>query len=1146
MIDLTAKLDNDEFQRKLQEMRNTAFGVTNSIVKETQRIETAWQGVTNSLNGSEGIGAKLLQGLKPIIPQVEAIRQGVKGIKVDFENIPTVPPLRSMEETTTSAARGFNALNFATQQLVREVPAATMGLHMFFLAISNNLPFFADAIKQVREENKALAASGKPTTSAFKQIISSLFSWQTALVAGITALTLYGKEIGDWVKGLFKGKEAIDAAKEATDGLNAAIEKNGLGIGGEIGKYESLRREFEAIRGDLAEQERFVRDNQSAFDDLGVSVNSVIEAEDFFSGEGTEAFLKALRLRAEAIAAQKLAVEKYEEALMLEAKASELPEFVKVKPGPVEISPAYPLLGIKAQYWESGDKAYNAERKELEAEAKAARSAADAYYDIHDAKMKAANDTLEDANIEQSDEVVEAELRAAEERKRILERLNNDLTKDVERTQRERDDAEIAAIKDGIERKRREIQKGYERRAAEIDKLEADIKKAQGGTLTPDQKGYLTFLRTSNTDTLNAGKVLVKSMQDEVAQEATNAMNEYLINYGTFQEKILAITAKYQRLIANTQNEGQRMALEAERDALLAEYQVAASDWAKELVDKTTVELNKMLEELEAEVKAKNEAFQALDSVDEATRQDYLDTINKLNAQIAILKTKLGEAGRSAGDKNWDESVQTFQEIARAANEAADGIAEFDEDLGNTLRSIAQLASSGLNLVVVIKKITEAAWTGATAIKAMEKASLILAAISAAIQVVSTLFNLFRQSDEVEQTKRQFKELNDELVRLHKLARIDSVEGTIFGSNPFGNFINNLKAMQDALKDFEASKQAIREKDAQYIDSIVGWNPDGTALTMKTAQGSQNLNDAIANMQVKTKNRNWFGETFLGGDEYDDLGDLMPDLFDEFGNVTLEGLQNLQNSDVWKDLGKKDRELIEQMIADWEDYNAAVEATNKYLSDVFGDLGYTMTNALVDAFENGTDAAQAFGEAASDVIEKLATDMIHAALVQPILDKYQQLIDETNLEEMSPEERIAELTRLIGEMSQEVLAVKGEVDATAAQVRQDAEDAGITGVYGGSSSSSATSKGFQTMSQETGSELNGRFTDIQGQTHRIAEAVEFCKSLHIENLTQVQSINATVAMIHNDTSLIAEHTKVLANINANLDALRRSVDNGVI
>lgn len=111
-----------------------------------------------------------------------------------------------------------------------------------------------------------------------------------------------------------------------------------------------------------------------------------------------------------------------------------------------------------------------------------------------------------------------------------------------------------------------------------------------------------------------------------------------------------------------------------------------------------------------------------------------------------------------------------------------------------------------------------------------------------------------------------------------------------------------------------------------------------------------------------------------------------------------------------------------------------------------------------------------------------------------------------------------------------------------------AEDRKFLDEFGDSSLSSQQthSKGFQTMSQETGSELNGRFTDIQGQTHRIADAVEFCKSLHLENLTQVQSINATVAMIHNDTSLIAQHTKALANIDANLDALRRSVDNGII
>lgn len=93
---------------------------------------------------------------------------------------------------------------------------------------------------------------------------------------------------------------------------------------------------------------------------------------------------------------------------------------------------------------------------------------------------------------------------------------------------------------------------------------------------------------------------------------------------------------------------------------------------------------------------------------------------------------------------------------------------------------------------------------------------------------------------------------------------------------------------------------------------------------------------------------------------------------------------------------------------------------------------------------------------------------------------------------------------------------------------------------------SATSKGFQAMSQETGSELNGRFTDIQGQTHRIAEAVEFCRGLYAQNLTQVQSINSTVASIHNDTTLIEQHTRVLGQMGEDLASIKRAIYNGEI
>lgn len=694
-------------------------------------------------------------------------------------------------------------------------------------------------------------------------------------------------------------------------------------------------------------------------------------------------------------------------------------------------------------------------------------------------------------------------------------------------------EATISAMVDGLDKEIAQINADYDAKEREITKRETELKELQGGNLTDAQTADFTTLRASN-DAMKANAIA--KAQKEAMDKSIVDIADYYIAYGNLQEKIVQTTKKYSVLIANAQNEGERKNLEAERDALLAEYKAQASDWANSLVDMTTAQLNKMLAELQAQVEAKEQAFNALDSSDSEDAKKYRDEIAKLKAQIAVLNDELGKTSRKAGDKNWDESVQTFQEIARAAREAADGIAEFDEDLGNTLRSIAQLASSGLNLVVVIKKITDAAWTGATAISAMEKASLILAAISAAIQVVSTLFNLFRQSDEVEQTKRQFKELNDELVRLHKLARIDSVEGTIFGPNPFGNFINNLKAMQDALKDFEASKEAIRSKNATYKEELVGWNADGTPHTVTVPQGRQNLNDAISNMQVMTKHKTWFSDR-----EYEDLGDLMPDLFDEFGNVTLEGLQKLRESSEWGNLEAKDRELIEQMIADWEDFNAAVEVTNQYLSDVFGDLGGDITNALLDSFKNGTDAAEAFGEATGKILDRLASDIVNMALIQPIMDNAQkkvlELQEKLNAGKISYEEYLKQTSDILNNTINEA---KGATE----DAYDMYEAAGIE--KNGSGSSSATSKGFQTMSQETGSELNGRFTDIQGQTHRIAEAVEFCKSLHIENLTQVQSINATVAMIHNDTSLIAEHTKVLAQMQADLNSIRRSIDDGAI
>ena len=121
-----------------------------------------------------------------------------------------------------SAAKGFTPLTFQVQQLAREFPSLTISAQQFFLAISNNLPMLADELTRARMANKALRAEGKATIPVFRQVISSIFSWQTALAVGITLLTAYGKEIGTWVKKLFTAEEAITAAEYAQKQLNTA------------------------------------------------------------------------------------------------------------------------------------------------------------------------------------------------------------------------------------------------------------------------------------------------------------------------------------------------------------------------------------------------------------------------------------------------------------------------------------------------------------------------------------------------------------------------------------------------------------------------------------------------------------------------------------------------------------------------------------------------------------------------------------------------------------------------------------------------------------------------------------------------------------------------------------------------------------
>jgi hypothetical protein len=116
-----------------------------------------------------------------------------------------------------------NQLGMSVQQVARELPSLANGANQFFMAISNNLPILADNIKLARQEYAEAVAQGQQATPVWKQLLTSVISWQTALTVGITLLSVYGKDIIAFVGGLFKQKEAFDASAKAAEDYNKTM-----------------------------------------------------------------------------------------------------------------------------------------------------------------------------------------------------------------------------------------------------------------------------------------------------------------------------------------------------------------------------------------------------------------------------------------------------------------------------------------------------------------------------------------------------------------------------------------------------------------------------------------------------------------------------------------------------------------------------------------------------------------------------------------------------------------------------------------------------------------------------------------------------------------------------------------------------------
>jgi hypothetical protein len=580
---------------------STAIAALNAQLAEMRKTaETA----VPDLDQSKNISA--MEALKS---KIKELQEQLRQLDETAENTDTVPA------SATQAGRQYNGLHMSVQQIARELPAATMGLNMFFLAISNNLPVLTDEIKRAKVANEELKASGQSTVPVWRQLISSIFSWQTALMVAITVLSMYGKEIASWVGSLFKSKDALEETRREQEKLNksmadartsAAKETAGLRVlyamtqnanasmRDRTAAVKELQSQYPAYFGSLSQEAILAGNASAAYRQLTQDIMSAAYArayqerlEDLASKNvdelrGSQADYNYMsrnkKAYDDAVAYMNSAQGKADRNQYAFSKTdahTRAQSGVTIDPEAIERYEKYAKViddfETRRERWQRHNENYKRNEATMQS-----------YEDEILKRQSAVEKTTQGASYEQDRKEAEreAERRAKEEERIGKERLKarKDLDKDLLALQRQNQDDETALMQDGTQKKLAEIDNDYKQRIAEIDRQETEFRKKNkeaglaglgADGLTDEQADALQKARD------NAAKEQEHKTQEVYASEA-RAMRNYLKEYGTYQQQKLAIAEEYAEKINKAQTEGERLSLTAERDRSLQQVEINA------------------------------------------------------------------------------------------------------------------------------------------------------------------------------------------------------------------------------------------------------------------------------------------------------------------------------------------------------------------------------------------------------------------------------------------------------------------------------------------------------------------------------------------------------------------------------------------
>lgn len=458
-----------------------------------------------------------------------------------------------------------------------------------------------------------------------------------------------------------------------------------------------------------------------------------------------------------------------------------------------------------------------------------------------------------------------------------------------------------------------------------------------------------------------------------------------------------------------------------------------------------------------------------------------------------------------------------FAEAARAAG--ADGLAEAADTLGATLEGLGNIAQGFAQGGVV----------GAA-----------LAAVGEGMKVVT---KAFQSAAEHKKALLDIQhEINDQQELYNELLRKEQMEArnmdSIFGSSKRGKALENLRAATELDKDIKGRIKG-KDEDLKFlietrkgrarryldIEGGLGRNiPKGNWNYFNEEKEKDRVGLGFISVKTGHKSGNVWN-FFRSHDVYKGITqiDEYKDLVKANGHLNLELAKSIVQTRQFEGDGKK---TFEALIKKEEQYQEALKKMDEYLGGIFGNYGDEVINAVVDAFNKGEDAAKAFGDTTSKVMQQMVKDMMQASILQPILkeqaEKVKRAFESGDNNTM---------LKAAAQATKEIQSAQGRLKERYAQLIGELKKEGIDLSTEGDKRE-GMKRGIATASQESVDENNGRLTAIQGHTFLIQQQTE-------QITKHSAAILQTVMRISEDTNQISER---LGHIETDTRAVRNTFE----